>query len=65
MPWSAQFVDPIILPDGRKLKTLRDAAAYPSRREQNIAESAAGVMTPHDLIEGRNADMTLANHNPQ
>ena len=28
MPWSARFVDPIILPDGRKLKTLRDAATY-------------------------------------
>ena len=28
MPWSAWFVDPIILPDGRKLKTLRDAATY-------------------------------------
>jgi hypothetical protein len=28
MPWSARFVDPIILPDGRKLLTLRDAATY-------------------------------------
>jgi hypothetical protein len=28
VPWSARFVDPIILPDGRKLKTLRDAATY-------------------------------------
>ena len=28
MPWSARFVDPIILPDGRKLLTLRDAAEY-------------------------------------
>jgi hypothetical protein len=28
VPWSARFVDPIILPDGRKLETLRDAAAY-------------------------------------
>ena len=27
MPWSER-VDPIILPDGRKLKTLRDAATY-------------------------------------
>ena len=27
--------------------------------EQNIAEAAAGVTTLYDLIEGRNADMTL------
>ena len=28
MAWSKRFVDPIILPDGRKLLTLRDAAEY-------------------------------------
>lgn len=28
MPWSARFADPIILPGGRKLLTLRDAATY-------------------------------------
>ena len=28
MGWSARFFDPIILPDGRKLLTLRDAAEY-------------------------------------
>ncbi|MGV7219228.1 hypothetical protein [Bradyrhizobium sp. UFLA05-112] len=28
MTWSARFFDPIILPDGRKLVTLRDAATY-------------------------------------
>ena len=26
VPWSARFVDPIVLPDGRKPMTLRDAA---------------------------------------
>jgi hypothetical protein len=26
--WSARFFDSIILPDGRKLITLRDAATY-------------------------------------
>jgi hypothetical protein len=25
MPWSARFDDPIVLPDGRKLVTLKDA----------------------------------------
>jgi hypothetical protein len=28
LPWSASFEDPIILPDGRKLLTLNDAADY-------------------------------------
>ena len=28
MAWFKRFVDPIILPDGRKLLTLRDAAEY-------------------------------------
>jgi hypothetical protein len=28
MPCSARFTDPILLPDGRTLRTLRDAAAY-------------------------------------
>lgn len=28
MSWSTPFFDPIILPDGRKLITLKDAATY-------------------------------------
>jgi hypothetical protein len=28
MAWIKRFYDPIILPDGRKLLTLRDAAEY-------------------------------------
>jgi hypothetical protein len=28
VPWSAPFDDPIPLPDGRQLVTLRDAATY-------------------------------------
>ena len=28
MPWSTRFEDPIALPDGRKLITLKDAADY-------------------------------------
>ena len=28
MAWCKRFVDPIILPDGRELLTLRDAAEY-------------------------------------
>ena len=28
MPWSASFEDPIVLPNGRQLFTLKDAADY-------------------------------------
>ena len=28
MPWSTRFEDPIVLPDGRQLLTLKDAADY-------------------------------------
>jgi hypothetical protein len=28
LPWSTSFEDPIILPDGRQLLTLKDAADY-------------------------------------
>jgi hypothetical protein len=28
LSWSASFEDPIILPDGRKLLTLKDAGEY-------------------------------------
>jgi hypothetical protein len=31
MPWSAPFDDPIELPNGRKLITLKDAASYITR----------------------------------
>ena len=40
MAWFKRFYDPIILPDGRKLLTYRDAAEYitalpkPSRMQQ-------------------------------
>ncbi len=28
MPWSSEFDDPIVLPNGRKLLTLKDAGNY-------------------------------------
>jgi len=36
LPWSTRFEDPIALPDGRKLLTLKDAADYvmESRRKE-------------------------------
>lgn len=31
MPWNSPFDDPVTLPNGKKLKTLRDAANYIQR----------------------------------
>ena len=35
MPWSTPFEDPIVLPDGRKLLTLKDAADYITKLPKN------------------------------
>jgi hypothetical protein len=32
LPWSTRFEDPIVLPNGRKLVTLKDAADYVMNR---------------------------------
>jgi hypothetical protein len=37
MAWIKRFVDPIILPDGRELLTLRDAAEYITRTAEGRA----------------------------
>lgn len=55
MTWSRRFDDPIALPDGRELVTLRDAGGYIAKlpaRTQKLAEwqAAAGallVVTEH------------------
>lgn len=36
MTWSRRFDEPIILPDGRKLRTLKDAAEYVLALPPNI-----------------------------
>ena len=41
MPWSTSFEDPIILPNGRKLLTLKDAADYVTKlpkKESDLPE---------------------------
>jgi hypothetical protein len=46
MPWSARFDDPIVLTDGRKLKTLRDAATFITKlpnAEHNAPEWQAAM----------------------
>ena len=45
MPWSRRFEDPIPLPGGRALRTLRDAACYlmalPGKTRQSDERQAA------------------------
>ncbi|WP_049823926.1 hypothetical protein [Bradyrhizobium sp. WSM2254] len=46
--WSRRFFDPIILPDGRKLVTLRDAATYitePPKADHNADEWQTAMET--------------------
>lgn len=46
MPWSTPFDDPIILPDGRKLRTLKDAADYITelpKKESDLPEWQAAI----------------------
>jgi hypothetical protein len=46
LPWSTPFEDPIILPDGRKLLTLKDAADYITKlpkKESDLPEWQAPI----------------------
>jgi len=40
LSWKRRFDDAIVLPDGRKLVTLRDAAAYATKLPKKEADSA-------------------------
>ena len=46
LSWKRRFDNAIVLPDGRKLVTLRDAAAYATKlpkKEANTAEWQAAI----------------------
>jgi hypothetical protein len=50
MPWSRRFEDPVELPDGRKMLTLKEAADY-------IMKIAKGRTAPRGMAGGdRSAD---------
>jgi hypothetical protein len=40
LSWSTHFVDPIVLPDGRKLLTLKDAADYVTKLPKEQSDLA-------------------------
>jgi hypothetical protein len=62
VPWSAPFVDPIILPDGRKLTTLRDAATYITGlpKAQHDAEEWQTAMETLLLVAERDGPEMMA-----
>jgi hypothetical protein len=48
MAWFTRFVDPIVVPDGRELLTLRDAAEYITalpKAEHDAADFLGGLTT--------------------
>jgi hypothetical protein len=56
MPWSTPFEDPIPLPIGRKLLTLKDAADYITKlpkAEQNTPEWQTAIHCLIGAAEGR------------
>jgi hypothetical protein len=62
VPWSAPFIDPIILPDGRKLTTLRDAATYITGlpKAQHDAEEWQTAMETLLLVAERDGPEMMA-----
>jgi hypothetical protein len=62
MGWSARFVDPIILPDGRKLLTLRDAATYIAElpKAEHDAEECQAAMETLLLVAERDGPEMMA-----
>jgi hypothetical protein len=62
MAWFKRFYDPIILPDGRELRTYRDAAEYITalpKAEQDEADWLI-AMEALLLVAERNAPETIA-----
>ena len=61
MPWSTPFGDPIILPNGRKLHTLKDAADYITKlpkKESDLPEWQTAIEAL--MLCSRGGDTMLA-----
>jgi len=61
VPWSTPFEDPIILPEGRKLLTLKDAADYITKlpkKESDLPEWQAAIEAL--MLCSRGGDTMLA-----
>lgn len=61
MPWSASFDDPILLPDGRRLLTLKDAADHITNLPEAESDGAHWQVAIEALILcSRGGDPMLA-----
>ena len=50
MSWSLRFAEPIVLPDGRKLATLRDAVRHLAKIIPEAERDLLEVLTASDLL---------------
>ncbi len=50
MSWSLRFAEPIVLPDGRKLATLRDAISHLAKLIPEAERDMLEVLTASDLL---------------
>ena len=50
MSWSLRFAEPIVLPDGRKLATLRDAVRHLAKIIPEAERDMLEVLTASDLL---------------
>jgi hypothetical protein len=48
--WSLRFAEPIVLPDGRKLATLRDAVRHLAKIIPEAERDMLEVLTASDLL---------------
>jgi len=48
--WSLRFAEPIVLPDGRKLATLRDAISHLAKLIPEAERDMLEVLTASDLL---------------
>jgi hypothetical protein len=48
--WSLRFAEPIVLPDGAKLKTLREAVAHLGRTIPKSDHAMPSVLTAAELL---------------
>jgi hypothetical protein len=51
MAWSERFPEPIALPDGRRLSTLKDAGAFITRLPKETQATTAWQNAAHVLIQ--------------
>lgn len=52
MPWSLRFTDPIILKDGSKLATLREAIAHLGKTIPKADHAMPAVTTAAEILTG-------------